>query len=411
MRIFIFACLFIQAEALYAQAVVSQVEFAGLTHTRERFVKRFVSQKEGDTFDSTQLANDRQRLLNLNIFSTVDSEVTEGVQGVKVVFHFQEMINTLPVFALGQTEETFWCRVGLQSLNLTGRADKLVAYYQYYDRHSVFLSYTTDRIGSSNWGFSASAIKWSTVEPLVLKDERVDYNYSSYTSYASAIRFFGFRESLEMGSGFFNERFEPRVGTPESSDIVQGNKAIAKLIFRSNRVDFNSFYADGFYNQLNIEFIHSLDELRNFFIAFNEFRYFKKLGSRWNWANRLRLGISTNDPNPFAPFVLDSYLNIRGVGNRVDRGTGSMVVNTEWRYTVFDESMLAAQAVAFVDFGTWRQPGGTFSDFRQSKNMRAFTGMGFRLIYKRAFDTMLRVDVGYDYNERTGVVIGIGQYF
>jgi outer membrane protein insertion porin family len=130
-----------------------------------------------------------------------------------------------------------------------------------------------------------------------------------------------------------------------------------------------------------------------------------------NLATRLRLGLSTNEDTPFAPFVLDSYLNIRGVGNRVDRGTGSIVTNLEYRHTIFDDRMFAAQAVGFIDFGTWRKPGGDFSDFSKTENMKAFGGLGLRVIYKRAFDTMLRIDYGYDYNRSGGFVVGIGQYF
>jgi hypothetical protein len=239
-----------------------------------------------------------------------------------------------------------------------------------------------------------------------------NYNYTNYTAYASAVRFQTFRESVDAGVGIFNEQFEAQqVVDNEFAEIVQGDKLLSKLIFRSNHLNYNTFYVDGFYNQLNVEFIHSLDEIRNFITVFNEFRYFKVIGRRLNWANRLRAGLATNDENPFAPFVLDSYLNIRGVGNRIDRGTGSVVINTEVRYTLFNQRVLAAQAIGFFDFGSWRQPGGDIHDFTQTENMRAFSGLGFRLIYKRAFDTMLRIDYGYDYNKNAGLVIGIGQYF
>jgi hypothetical protein len=69
------------------------------------------------------------------------------------------------------------------------------------------------------------------------------------------------------------------------------------------------------------------------------------------------------------------------------------------------------QAVGFIDFGTWRQPGGSWSDFTKSENMRAFSGAGARIIYKRAFDTTLRVDWGFDYDRNSGIVVVIGQYF
>lgn len=395
-----------------AQQLITTVEFTGLTKTNESYLRQYITTSIGQEYDSTLLANDRQRLLNLGILGEVVIKLANEENNVKVIFACREMINTLPVFALGKTENTFWCKAGIQSLNLTGRGDKLFAYYQYYDRHSIYLNYATDRIGNSRWGTTASLIKWATVEPLNSESGISIYNYTNYTGYASIVRFLTFRETLDFGVGIFNERFEgQQIQENELDEIVQGSKLLSKLITKSNHLDYRTFYVNGIYNQLNIEFIHSLNEVRNFITVFNDFRFFKQIGKRFNWANRLRTGIATNDDNPFAPFVLDSYLNIRGVGNRVDRGTGSVVINTELRYTLFDRKILAAQGVGFFDFGSWRKPGGSFNDFTKSENMRAFSGVGFRLIYKRAFDTMLRIDYGYDYNKNTGLVIGIGQYF
>lgn len=397
---------------LYAQQVINSIEFTGLTKTKESFLSQYLTVAEGKAYDSIQLSNDRQRLLNLGILATIEIKVQFFESNVKVIFVCGEMINTLPVFALGKTDDTFWCKAGLQSLNLTGRGDKFFAYYQFYDRHSFYVNYATDRIGNSRWGTTASLIKWATVEPLSSENGISNYNYTNHTAYLSAVRFLTFRETVDVGVGLFNERFESQQMRDNNlADVVQGDKVLSKLIFKSNHLNYYAFYVEGIYNQLNVEFFHSLDEVRNFVTVFNDFRYFKQFGKGFNWANRLRTGIATNDRNPFAPFVLDSYLNIRGVGNRVDRGTGSVVVNTELRYTLFDQRILAAQGVAFFDFGSWRQPGGSFNDFTKSENMRAFSGIGFRLIYKRAFDTMLRVDYGYDYTKNAGLVIGIGQYF
>lgn len=397
---------------LSAQQLITNVEFTGLTRTNETFLRQYITTAVGQTRDSTQHANDRQRLLNLGILGEVQVLLITDERNVKVIFACREMINTLPVFALGKTDDTFWCKAGIQSLNLTGRGDKLFAYYQYYDRHSFKLIYSTDRIGNTRWGTTASFIKWATVEPLNSESGISNYNYTNYTGYASVVRFLTFRETLDFGGGVFNERFEAQqIEASELDEIVQGNKLLSKLIFKSNHLNYSTFYITGIYNQLNLEFIHSLDEVRNFVTVFHDFRFFKQIGKRFNWANRLRAGIATNDDNPFAPFVLDSYLNIRGVGNRVDRGTGSVVINTELRYTLFDKRLLAAQGVGFFDLGSWRKPGGSFNDFAKSENMKAFSGVGLRLIYKRAFDTMLRIDYGYDYNKNAGLVIGIGQYF
>ncbi len=128
---------------------------------------------------------------------------------------------------------------------------------------------------------------------------------------------------------------------------------------------------------------------------------------------RLRLGLATNNDTPFAPFVLDSYVNIRGSGNRIDRGTGSAILNVEYRQTFYDKDRYAGQLVAFSDLGTWRTPGAPFNDFTNPDNFRHFVGGGFRIIYKKAFNAMLRLDYGvdvYDFDQR-GFVLGFGQYF
>ena len=128
---------------------------------------------------------------------------------------------------------------------------------------------------------------------------------------------------------------------------------------------------------------------------------------------RLRLAISTNNNTPFAPFVVDSHVNIRGVGNRIDRGTAQVVFNAEYRHTIFDTNKWAAQSVVFSDSGTWRKPGGELSDLLNSEQFRQFIGGGIRIIYKKYYGAVFRVDYGVDiFNKKQrGVVLGLGQYF
>ena len=141
-------------------------------------------------------------------------------------------------------------------------------------------------------------------------------------------------------------------------------------------------------------------------------RSFKRFGEKGNLAMRLRLAISTNNDTPFAPFVVDSHVNLRGVGNRIDRGTAQVVFNSEYRHTVHDSKRWAGQLVAFSDIGTWRNPGGNFSDLWNSDHFRHFIGGGFRVIYQKVFGAILRVDYGFDvFNKnQNGIVIGPVSY-
>jgi hypothetical protein len=142
---------------------------------------------------------------------------------------------------------------------------------------------------------------------------------------------------------------------------------------------------------------------------------YRLVGQRGNLALRLRAGVSTNVNSPFAPFVLDSQVNIRGSGNRIDRGTAQLILNLEYRHTAWHDrrDRFAIQLVGFSDLGTWRNPGGEFDDLWNEQNLRHFLGGGLRLISLQAFNALIRIDYGVDVfnpNER-GVVVGFGQYF
>ncbi len=411
-KLVLFIFLYIPAAAL-AQRSISEIKIEGLTRTKEDYLRLFISSQVGDQYDSLKIEADRQRIANLEIMGTVVVDQSKTLDGITIVFRCSEMFNTIPIFALGKTDETFWCRAGVQDANIGGKGNKLIAYYQYYDRHSIFLNYQLTRFGNKPWSYSANFTRWATVEPLTINETIVDYNYDNLTGGVSVTRHFGFRESVEISVGGFQELYTKQQDTQDlqAIDELQRRGGLIKSIFRSNHLNYSSFYLQGFSTQLNSEVIKRTVDPTLFFIVFNDFKYFHRIGKTGNLATRLKLGLSTNEDTPFAPFVLDSYLNIRGVGNRVDRGTGTIVTNIEYRQTFIDKRLFAAQAVAFFDFGTWRKPGGDFSDFAKTENMKAFGGMGLRAIYKRAFDTMLRIDYGYNYNKTGGFVVGIGQYF
>lgn len=190
------------------------------------------------------------------------------------------------------------------------------------------------------------------------------------------------------------------------------NKIMGKLIYDKRMLDYDFFYVSGIQNSLHVQSVFTQGSDRRFNLFFNDLKYFKKVGRQGNWANRWRVGFSTNRESPFAPFVLDNSVNIRGVGNRIDRGTGTLVYNSEYRQTLYENDFGAIQGVGFADLGTWRTPGGTFRDFTQPENFRLYSGGGLRLIYKPVFDAVLRIDYSLNLQQPAegGFVIGLGQY-
>ena len=78
-----------------------------------------------------------------------------------------------------------------------------------------------------------------------------------------------------------------------------------------------------------------------------------------------------------------------------------------------DKDWFVLQSNAFIDAGSWRNPGGDLGDFSDDQNIRVYPGVGLRFIHKNIFNATFRVDYGYGVtsNSTSGFVFGFGQYF
>lgn len=393
---------------------ISEIRFSGLNRTKTEYVEAFVNTRVGDQVDEVRLEEDRQRLANLEVLSDAGYSVDVNGESALITFECRELFTLLPIFNFGSIEENFWFQIGGSEANLLGRGYKLSSYYQYYDRSSFATHLSFDRINGSSCGFNFNFIKWGTLEPLFFESGTVEYNYDNYTFGVDGIFHFNFFDRVLLGGAYFTENYEA------SSALVEGapaqantRKMLGKLILTRYKTNSFYFYRFGYSNDLVMETVQSLDGDDPFYIAFNDLKYFARIGRYGNFATRFRVGLSSNQVNPFAPFVLDSYLNIRGIGNRVDRGTGSIVLNTEYRHSIWDREIFAVQVVGFIDAGTWRLPGDDISTFTEQDNQVYFGGFGARFIHKKIYNAIFRVDYGFDLKEvaQNGWVLGIGQYF
>lgn len=394
---------------------VRSIRFEGLKKTKDSYLRQFLSVNVGEKLDSAKMEADRVRLTNLEMFAHVHAKTEKVADGYDVIFWCDELFTLLPIFSFGGIEENFWIQVGASEVNLGGRGNKLTTYYQYYDRSSFATHLTLERIKQSQWGANFNFIKWSTLEPLYFEGDEVEYEYDNWTVGATAVRYLSYRSKLEFGGAFFTEDYKKFTGgsfegAPEE---VNKEKILGKVLLTNDFINYFFFYQNGWKNQLNLQTVQSLNNDSPFYILFNDFTFLKRIREKGNFASRFRFGLSSNDESPFAPFVLDSYINIRGVGNRVDRGTGAIILNLEYRHTLFEKEKVAIQGVLFSDNGSWRNPGGDFSDFTEDENLVLFSGGGFRFIHKKIYNAILRIDYGFNLQDKkvNGFVLGIGQYF
>ena len=256
----------------------------------------------------------------------------------------------------------------------------------------------------------------TTQEPVFLENGIADYKYNNESIELLGLYEYNYKNRFELGFSLFTEDYEFLFGDTDPDVPLELNvdKKLFKFIYDHDNIKYYYQYLSGFKSTLNLQYVQSpVPELPEFVIVFNDFSYFERIGLKGNWASRLRLGIASNADSPFAPFAVDNNLNIRGVGNTIDRGTAAIVLNTEYRHALIDKDWFVLQSNIFVDGGSWRNPGGDFGDFGDSQNLRIYPGLGLRFIHKKIFNAIFRIDYGHGVTRDSsrGIVFGIGQYF
>jgi outer membrane protein assembly factor BamA len=416
---FLLVCIlvFCPQSIFFSQTKIVEIIFNGLEKSEESYLRNFISSAEGKNFDSLLAQDDVQQLRNLKLFLEVNHSVQNSPDGKIITFFCEELITLLPIINFGGVTENFWFQLGAVDYNWLGRGNTFGGYYRYYDRHSFEVFLKSPYAFGNDWGLSGNVAKFSTIEPAYFIDGRTNYNVDHWAFILIGRYNLSLSNALEFGGGYLYERYEKNLDRSASNspgpELVDFDKYLFKFQFSNNYIDYFYHYLTGFSNELNLETVSTKGEEDFFWKFLNITKLFLRLYEDGNWAFRLRAGISTNKISPFVPFVLDSYINVRGSGNRVSRGTAELTLNLEYRHTLFEEKWGAFQSVIFSDVSSWRQPGEDFSDMLLSKNNVTFIGLGIRFILRKFNNFILRLDYGKSVTgyKGKGFVFGAGQYF
>ncbi|WP_026232014.1 BamA/TamA family outer membrane protein [Neolewinella persica] len=407
--------------------------FSGLARTQVQYlVDQRIGLQPGTTDGNLTLAIDpdtpleqtlvslRQDLVNLPAITQAMYQIDSSAgKPTSVSWEIEESRTVFPLLNLGGVKDNFFYLLGINDIHFRGRAQQLTAFYQNIDgEHNYYLGLTNAAFRGSPWGYQLESRRYAAIEPIFFPSVTINYRYSNLSFGAGLSYTTSNRHVFRVGVSNFYEHYRKvnaGAGTPGPDDLGL-NKALLRFNHGITRVDQFGARRSGTAHQSVAQVVFNLEQDQpTFVIAWHDFRLYQLLGQHGNLAGRLRAGISSNENSPFAPFVLDSQVNIRGSGNRIDRGTAQLVLNLEYRHTVWQDNRdrFAAQLVGFSDFGSWRNPGGSLEDVFDADNFRHFLGGGLRLISLKAFDAMIRVDYGIDVRNvrERGVVLGFGQYF
>ena len=415
-----FMCAFCSAQS--QRQVVSEIEIEGNKRTRTSFLKRLAYVKPGSAPDTLRMASDVRRFKLLPSVASASYELVPLDQGnYRVIYTVVENFAIIPGLNVTQdVNDGIAFRTSLFDFNFLGQNQIIGGVYSrnVFDSYGFF--WEAPNLITRKWGLGVNYQNNVLQEPVFFDDGRdVNYKFDSQAFEFKVFYEHNFNNRFELGLNYAQEDYSLLNGElpPDIPEQLGVDRLSVVGEYEYNNITNEYQYVDGFRSIFTYSFTLDSkgdnDLLRNFFIGRNDFEFFKRVGSRGNWANRLRLGYATNDTSAFAPFALDNQLNIRGVGNVVDRGTASVVLNTEYRYTLIEKGWFAMQSNIFIDAGTWQDPGGQLSDLTTFDNSALFTGLGVRFIHRRIFNAVFRIDYGFSLGDKvnSGIVFGIGQYF
>ena len=406
--------------SVFSQNKVADLKIQGNKKLKSSFVKKISNIKFGVALDSSVIEEDIRLLKLLPSVAHAYYQVfpTEVPTLFNVFYNIEENFTIIPSVNVYTTNnDEFAYRIGLYEFNLLGQNMTFGGFYQKDIYSSYAVNFRAPYLFSRSFGLAINYQDLTTQEPVFFDGTTADYRYNNESFEILGLYQLDFSNRFEFGVNYFTEDYQYKFGAtnPNVPQELVVKKLLYKLVYEYNNLNYDYQYIEGFRSLFNFQYVHSRDDgkLPDFLIGWNDFQYFKRFGLKGNWASRLRLGIATNDDTPFAPFSVDNNVNIRGVGNTIDRGTAAIVFNTEYRYTLCEKNWFALQGNAFVDAGSWRGPGGDFGDFSDSQNIRVYPGLGLRFIHKKIFNAIFRIDygVGITPNATQGLVFGIGQYF
>lgn len=403
--------------------LIETIEITGLKKTRESFLRRLVKVKPGTVYDSLKVATDVERLNRLAGIAKAKHTLKKNEDGnYTLTYDLEENFTIIPGIRISTANNgEFAFRASVFEFNGFGSNQIYGGFYSrdVFDSYGAF--WEAPYLFSNKFGFGINYQKNVSLEPVFFDEGTVNYRFDSSGFEAKFLYEFNFHNNAELGIRFSNETYDVEEGEEGEEVLLNNNPASleADKVTLFGEYEYNDLlidyqYVSGFRSLLNLQLATGGDSpLDDFFIGRNDFEYFARLGEKGNWANRVRIAYASNSDSEFAPFALDNQLNIRGVGNTIDRGTAAVVLNTEYRHTLYEKGWFVVQSNAFIDAGTWRNPGEDFSQLLDGTSTRLYPGLGIRFIHKRIFNAVFRLDYGFGIGEEAtnGLVFGIGQYF
>ena len=396
---------------------IASVSFTGKYRVREWILRNEIELHEGDRFDPDAWELDRKRLASLAVFSEVLSDTSSSNDGMHIEYTLKEVWTFIPLINIKGEIDNIDIDVGLREKDLLGlymETGFLYSHFESRNSYSVWLNWP--RAFGTKYSGGISGYSQHSREPAESSDEQYRYHYDVKLTGGSVSLGKRLAEKLAVGGkvSFLEEQYElepapiPPVTLPQTRE--------QRMISPSGYVTLGRVYYDDFFFDGRDLFVRGdliafdLDDYEfKFWMTSIQARNYIDIGGKWNICNRIVFGTS-RIRNVLPTFAVSGLSTIRGVEDRVRRGSKIYYGNNELRFRVFQNRWLHSQFTAFVDFGSaWDSK----QSLREILETSLLTyGIGVRLGLVRFYNAIGRADIALNTADGSlTLYMSAGQFF
>jgi outer membrane protein assembly factor BamA len=396
---------------------IASVSFEGKYRVREWILRNEIELHKGDRFDPDTWELDRKRLASLAVFSEVLSDTSSSEDGIHIEYTLKEVWTFIPLISIGGEINNIDIDIGFIEKDLFGiymEAGFLYSHFEDRNSYSSWLNWP--RAFGTKYSAGIAGCRQHSREPAESSDEQYRYHYDVERNGASVSLGKRLAEKLVVGCNisYLEEQYElePALIPP----VTLPQRREQRVIRPSGYITLGRVYYDDFFFDGRDLFVRG--DLIAFDIDDYEFKYWMTsiqarnyidIGGKWNICNRIVFGTSRiRDVLP--TFAVSGLSAIRGVEDRVRRGSKIYYGNNELRFRVFRNRWLHSQLTAFADFGNaWEEQ----RSFREVIETSMLTyGAGVRIGLVRFYNAIGRADIAFNTSDGSlTLYFSAGQFF
>jgi outer membrane protein insertion porin family len=392
------------SELLGQDLYVKKISIEGNRHTKEYIIKREISTREGQFFTESQLNEDKNRLLNLGLFSEVEISSALETDSIVVNIKVKERFALIPFPVVNYTELDGWAYGGgLLHRNFTGRNRTACGFVLLGNSAQYYLSLYDPWIAGERVSFQCEFARLMRDHPYEDFQQTDTYIWSEIGKRWDYDKWgrmkIGFRRVDSDESGI--------TLTDDYSDIIP--YSLITLIYDSRDIWANpksGWRADFKIGQYGIP--TQKPDYRYFYLG--SAHYFPLI-----WGRTLALMCAFAERNGFIPayesFYFGGAYSVRGYEYNYDSGSRILLSGVEYRWNLLKSRPILPK----MDFGLggalfW--DGGTVWDAGDDFDaLKWHNGFGGGLRFFVPILEVIRLDLAWNPDSRYRLEIAAGMKF